>query len=236
MRLQRIIPLLILLLFVSISFVSGQQTVVINDPTVELKSANISPADENLIKKSVLPKVRKKWVSTDSVCEEAFEVSGVIKGSFSKPNSDQTLVFYSFCQTGNGLGNVGLALIENGKVIGNYLSESGWTAGIKVLPDINQNGLNEFALYYSGGMHQGQGGTGVDILEISNTGLKGIGWFNAESFTETTYFGYKVSVKTGKTPVFYREKYNSKNEKWRKAGKLTPFKLDKIFNPYEVLK
>lgn len=52
------------------------------------------------------------------------------------------------------------------KVISSYVAESGWTLGITVLPDINQNGFDEFALYYSGGMHQGQGGTGVDILEV----------------------------------------------------------------------
>lgn len=213
----------------------GQQTVVINDPAIELKS-EASAEVENLIKTKVLPKVRKHWTSENSPCEEAFEMSGTVKGSFSKANSNQTLAFYSFCQTGNGLGNNGLVLIEDGKVINSYVAESGWTLGIKVLPDINQNGLDEFALYYSGGMHQGQGGTGVDILEVSGTNLKGIGWFNAESFTETTDFAYKVTVKKGKTPIFYREKYINKNEKWRKSGNPTPFKLSKIYSNFEILK
>ncbi|MBX7173521.1 MAG: hypothetical protein K1X72_21315 [Pyrinomonadaceae bacterium] len=211
------------------------QTVVINDPTAELKN-NSGAEIENLIKAKVLPKVRKHWVAEDSPCQEAFEMSGAVKGSFSKPDSNQTLAFYSFCQTGNGFGNNGLALIEDGKVIANYLTESGWTLGITVLPDINQNGLNEFALYYSGGMHQGQGGTGVDIFEFSGANLKGIGWFNAESFTETTYFGYKVTAKKGKTPIFYREKYNNKNDKWRKAGNAAPFKLTKVYSQFEILK
>lgn len=224
------------LFIVSVLNVFGQQTVVINDPNIELKSEEISPADETLIKEQVLPKVRQKWVSSDSVCEEAFESAGVVKGSFSKPDSNQTLVFYSFCQTGNGLGNNGLALIENGKVIGSYVAESGWTLGIKVLPDINQNGLNEFLLYWSGGMHQGQGGTGVDLMELSAGGVKGMGWFNAETYTETTYFGYKVTVKPGKAPVFYRERYNNKKEKWIKAGKLTIFKLGQGYGKFETLK
>lgn len=229
----------ILLVFIFWSFtisIFGQQTVVINDPNVEPGKPNISPADENLIKTKVLPKVRQKWVSQDSGCEEAFEVAGVIKGSFSKANSNQTLVFYSFCQTGNGLGNNGLVLIEDGNVVGSYVSEGGWTLDLRVLPDINQNGLNEFALYYSGGMHQGQGGTGVDLMEFSASGVKGIGWFNAETFTETTYFGYKVSVKAGKIPVFYREKYINKNQKWRKSGASAIFKLDKIYGKFEALK
>jgi hypothetical protein len=146
MKIKRPTLFFILLFISSTSFVFGQKTVVINDPSIELKTTNISSVDENLIKEKALLKVRKKWVFSESPCEEAFEVSSVVKGSFSKPNSNQTLVFYSFCQTGNGLGNNGLVLIENGKLLGNYVTESGWTLGIKVLPDINQNGLNEFAL------------------------------------------------------------------------------------------
>lgn len=81
------------------------QTVVINDPAVELKSlANTNV--ENLIKTKVLPKVRKHWTSENSPCEETFEMSGVVKGSFSKANANQTVAFYSFCQTGNGLGTM----------------------------------------------------------------------------------------------------------------------------------
>ena len=235
MRYRYLFGCLILVWLLGIS-IFGQQTVVINDPTVEMKSANISSADENLIKTKVLPKARKKWIFKDSPCEESFEVSGVAKGAFTKANSDQTLVFYAFCQTGNGLGNNGLVLIEDGKIIASYVSEGGWTEGIKALPDLNQNGLNEFALYYTGGMHQGQGGTGVDIIEFSGVNLKGIGWFNAESFTETNDFGYKVTAKTGKPPVFYREKYTNKNEKWRKLGKLEPLKLTKIYSQFEALK
>jgi hypothetical protein len=216
--------------------VFGQQTVVINDPTISPQEAKLSPADEKLIKTQVFPKLRKKWVSADSACTEEFTPAGVVKGAFSQPNSNQTLVFYSFCQTGNGLGNNGLTLIENGKIIRNYVAESGWNVDLKVLPDINQNGLNEFALYYSGGMHQGQGGTGVDVMEFTASGLKGIGWFNAETFTETSDFSYKVSVKTGKTPVFYREKYINKNDKWRKSGQTASFKLSKIYSNFEVLK
>jgi hypothetical protein len=228
--------LLITIFCLSTLFGFGQTTVVINDPAESAVETKLNSTIENLIKTQVLPKARKKWISNDSPCTESFEPAGAVKGAFSKPSSDQTLVFYSFCQTGNGFGYDGLVLIEDGKVIRNYAAESGWTMDIKVLPDINQNGLNEFALYYSGGMHQGEGGTGVDLMEFTAAGLKGIGWFNAETFTETSEFAYKVSVKTGKVPVFYREKYLNKNDKWRKSGKLTAFKLDKVNSAFEPLK
>ena len=233
MKEKLLLPIIFILLTVA---VFGQPTVVINDPTKEAQITKLASADENLIKNQVLPKLRQKWVSEDSACTETFEPAGVVRGAFTKPGSSQTLVFFSFCQTGNGLGNNGLVLIEDGKIIRNYFTEGGWPVDLRILPDVNQNGLNEFMLYYSGGMHQGQGGTGVDIMEFSGSGLKGIGWFNAETFTEEDSFSYKVSVKTGKTPVFYREKYTNRNDKWRKAGKSAGFKLTKIYSTFEVLK
>jgi hypothetical protein len=216
--------------------VFAQQTVVVNDPTKNETPA-AGAAEENLVKKLVLPKARKLW-SANEVCTEEFELAGTAKGAFSKPNADQTLIFYQFCQTGNGFGNNGLVLLENGKIVGSYISEGGWALGLKSLPDINQNGLNEFALYYSGGMHQGQGGTGVDIMEFSAAGVKGLGWFQADSFGEETGdFGYKVTVKPGKTPIFYREKYVSPAEnKWRKSGKIAAFKLGAVSGKFTVLK
>jgi hypothetical protein len=218
-----------------VTTVSAQTTIVVNDPTKnETPSANA--AEENLVKRQVLPKARKIW--SNDVCTEEFEITGTAQGAFSKPNASQTLIFYQFCQTGNGFGNNGLVLVENGKIVGSYISEGGWALNLKSLPDINQNGLNEFALYYSGGMHQGQGGTGVDLMEFSATGIKGLGWFQADSFGEETGdFGYKVTVKPGKTPIFYREKYLSPAEnKWRKSGKIAPFKLEQISGNFTVLK
>lgn len=212
----------------------GQTAVTINFPGEESGGAKLTDAETAVIRKSALPKVRRKLAS-DS-CEESFEPAGVVQGSFSKPNSDQRLVFYQFCQTGNGLGQVGLILIDGGKVIGNYVSDVGWSVGVKALPDINQNGLNEVALYYSGGMHQGAGGTGVDIVELTGTGVKGIGWFQAESFgEETDTVGYRVTAKSGKIPAYYREKYiQTANGKWKRTGKVVPLRLQKtvaVFAP-----
>ena len=87
-------------------------------------------------------------------------------------------------------------------------------------------------------MHQGQGGTGVDIMEFSAAGVKGLGWFQADSFGEETGdFSYKVTVKPGKTPIFYREKYISTGEnKWRKSGKTAAFKLGQVSGKFTVLK
>lgn len=235
MKYKRFVSLLLAPILLA-GAVFAQKTIVINDPTVKVDPAKVvSPSSEDLIKRDVLPKARKYWAKT-AACEEEYEAQGEAQGAFSKPNSNQKLVFYQFCQTGNGLGNNGLVLIENGKVIGSYVSEGGWALDIEPLPDINQNGLNEFLLYYSGGMHQGEGGTGVDVLEFSLANLKGLGWFQSEGFTEDDSWVYKVSVRPGKPPAFYREKYISNDDKFQKTGKIAPFKLGKTYSSFTVLK
>lgn len=215
--------------------VFGQQTVVINDPMERENHVKPPTLTDKIIKEQILPKVRKHW--TGETCTEEFESTGLIRGAFTKPNSRQTLFFFQFCQTGNGMGNNGLILLENDKIVGNYISEGGWALNIKKLPDINKNGLDEFALYYSGGMHQGQGGIGVDVWELSGATLKGLGWFQANDFNDHRNTSFKVSVKPGKVPAFYREKYESiEDTKLKKIGKIAPLKLKSIACKFTALK
>ncbi|HLA95499.1 MAG TPA: hypothetical protein VK612_07245 [Pyrinomonadaceae bacterium] len=229
---------IVIVLAVGILAVSAyaQVPIVINDPAIETPKSPISEADKALLDSEVLPKVRKALV--DDACTDGFDPAGAVSGSFTRPGATQTLVFYQFCQTGNGLGQVGIAILEEGKVVGSYTADSGWSDTVKVLPDINDNGLNEFALYYSGGMHQGEGGTGVDIMEFGTGGPKALGWFQASAyFAEADSLGWKVTVKKRKTPVFYREKYLSSDEKkWRKAGKAAAFTLKKTENNFVAVK
>jgi hypothetical protein len=216
-------------------FASGQGSVVVADPTKTEPEAKLSAAEQNVFDKA-LPAVRKK-ISSD-ICEDSVEVAGVVRGAFSRPASQQTLIFYQYCQTGNGLGWAGIVLIEAGKVVGNFIADAGWTFDAGSLPDINMNGLDEFTLSYGGGMHQGQGGVGVDIMEFSAGRPKGIGWFLAEKFTDTeTTTVWKVTVKTGKVPIYYRQKYIAlEGGKYRRSGGPLLFKLAKPIGSFEVVK
>lgn len=230
---------LILTIYLLTAPALAQALATVHDPTlqpIDTVEHQIRAEDEELMQKSVLPKVRKKLVS--DVCSDSYELTGAIDGSFSKAGAKQTLVFYQFCETGNGLGNVGIALLEKGKVVGSYVAESGWAYSITRLPDINQNGLDEFTLGYSGGMHQGQGGIGIDIVEFTKNGPRGLGWFQAEAITDTeSDWGYKVTVKTGKVPVFYRQKYRStEGAPWMKIGRNTRFSLKKTSDVYTAVK
>ena len=214
----------------------AQSTVIINLPNQSPVKSTLNASEQKIMDKNILPRVRKKLVG--DACEESIDVAGVVHGAFTRAGTDQTLIFYQFCQTGNGLGSTGVALLENGKAIGSWVSaESGWTVDAKLLPDIDQNGLNEVAFYYSGGMHQGEGGTGVDIMEFTGGALKGIGWFQAEGFTEKTDNAYKVTVRPGRTPAFFREKWVANSAgKYRKVGNPLPLKLKPVFGSFEAIK
>lgn len=212
-----------------------QGLVVVHDPTKEVVETKLSSADEAIFN-SALPPVRKK-ISSD-VCAGEIEVAGFASGAFTKAGVKQTLVFYQYCQTGNGFGWVGLVLIDGGKVEGNFIAEAGWTVGINLIPDINQNGVDEFALAYSGGMHQGMGGVGVDVMEFSNGVPKGLGWYKAEEFGPTEAITkWKLSAKPAASPIFYKQKYFSgEGQDFKRIGTNGIAKLTKVNAEFMVVK
>ncbi len=218
------------------AFAHGQKTIVVADPTVTEKETKLSDSDQTLVDRVALPKFRKKYQS--DVCDVKLDIAGAASGAFTRVGAQQRLAFFQVCQTGNGLGIVGLVLIENGKVIGTFGADSGWTVGIELLPDINANGLSEFTLSYGGGMHQGQGGVGIDIMEFSGSTPVGIGWFKAEEIMDTDAVNvWKVTAKPGKSPVYYKQKYRSVGENlWKRTGVNAAFKLDKAYGSFQVVK
>lgn len=221
--------------------VKAQSLIVVNDPASKQKPVSLSAAEKRLMERSVLPKAGKVLTnSLGEVCHKGeYELSNVAKGSFTRAGAQQTLVFYQYCQTGNGLGAVGVAVLENGKVDASYVAEEGgWSVDARTVPDINQNGLDEVALFFSGGMHQGEGGTGVEVMEFSKSGFKSLGWFQADRFYDNKPSdAYRVSVKKGTTPVFYRQRFTSRDERnWRPAGKQVLFRLDKPLTTFIAVK
>ncbi len=213
----------------------GQTTVVVIDPTKPVAQGTIGKMEDDTFF-SAIPAAKRQIGS--EMCTGEVERSGVIRGAFSKAGAKQTIVFYQVCQTGNGLGWVGLVLIENGKVIGNYVSESGWSLAMAKISDVNKNGLDEFTLSFSGGMHQGEGGVGVDLMEFSDNMPKSLGWVKAEEFKDTQAASvWKVTAKAGKVPAFYKQKFTStKNDTWKKVGVNTAFKLTKTTNSFAAVK
>lgn len=216
---------------------SGQAVVVVHDPTKDAGTTEISATDSTILNRDALPAVRKQI--TEETCGESFQDAGFAQGSFTRPGAKQTLVFYEYCQTGNGFGWNGLVLIENGKVVGNFVSNGGWGVSIEAVPDINRNGLTEFTLAYSGGLHQGHGGTGVELMEFSDGMPEAIGWFKASEFGPTeASTAWKLWAKPGKTPIFYKQKFFSgEGKRARAVGRRAVTKLDKAFvSKFEAVK
>jgi hypothetical protein len=214
----------------------SQGTVVVHDPTKDAPEVKLTQAEQALFD-SAMPAVAKH-VPSEGCDTETRETSGVAHGSFTRAGARQTLIFYQYCQTGNGLGWVGLLLIEGGKVVGNYISDAGWSNGIETVPDVNQNGLNEFTLALSGGIHQGEGGVGVDLMEFSAGLPRGLGWYKAEEFSESqTGSAWKLTARPGKPPIFYKQKFLSgENQKYRPRGGAVATKLGSPYSKFEQVK
>lgn len=234
---RKIVFLVLFLVAVSVP-VSAQKTLVVYDPTLELldELPMLPDAEQAVYEQNVLPKLKAKYQS--DTCSVDPELAGETSGKFTKKGAVQKAAFYQVCETGNGLGIVAIVIFENNKLVGIWGDDSGWTLQIDAIADLNGNGLDEFTLSYGGGMHQGEGGVGVEVMEFAAGKPKSMGWFQGEKFTDTeTESGYRVTVRTGKTPVFYRQKYvaNSRG-KLIKSGANSVFKLQKMESSFEEIK
>jgi hypothetical protein len=215
---------------------SAQSILVINDPTKTAPETKMTAAEEAIFTKSALPTVRKQIPK--ETCEEDISVAGVARGTFSRAGARQSLIFYQYCQTGNGFGWVGLVLIDGDKVVGNYVSDGGWSVSIERVADVNQDGLDEFTLHYSGGLHQGHGGVGVDLMEFAGGKPVGIGWYKAEEYDDTDATSvWKLTALPGVRPVFYKQKYSAADGKnYRRVGANAVTRLGKAFCTFEAVK
>ena len=217
----------LLVLFVSAAF--GQR-IVVHNPTLPAKDGPDEPpkAIAKLYETKSLPPVAKKLVSDN--CANSPTYTGAVEGSFTGAGAKQTAVFYQFCETGNGLGWVGLAVIEKGKVVASFVQDSGWAFSIGKVADVNRNGLDEITLEFGGGLHQGEGGTGVSIYEFKNDKPVELGWYQSSKITDTeATTAWVLTARPGKTPVFYSQKYLSKgNDKWRRSGANKVYRLKKL--------
>jgi len=211
-----------------------QGTVVVHDPTKQWPMPKLSTAEQAILDKALL--AVRRTVPKD-ICDQEPEAAGVARGAFTRPGSRQMITFYQICQTGNGLGWVGLILSEGDKVIGNYVADSGWTVGVQTVPDIDRNGLDEFVLAYGGGIHQGEGGVGVDVMQFVSGAPKGIGWYQAEKFDESENVTvWKLTARPGKSPVFYKQRFTGNGQKYKPAGAPAITKLRKAYGAFERVK
>ena len=118
------------------------------------------------------------------------------------------------------------------------MQDSGWAFGINKVDDVNRNGLDEIALEFGGGMHQGESGTGLSLIEFKDGKPAEIGFYVSARITDTEAMtAWKLTAKPGKKPVFYRQKFVSAgSDKWRAAGKSVVYKLERTESEVEEIK
>lgn len=177
-------------------------------------------------------------------------VEGIAEGSFTKPKSSQVVYLYRKCA--NDMvkypGYIsGLIITESEEVIAHFVYAdifSGFTS-LKILPDINRNGLSEMVLESSFGY--GYYANSVDLYEFGEKNPVSLGgtkiFINSsengeENQSETAY---KITVQADKSPVFFREIYQRKfdPEKWQLQAEASVFFLDKgntAENNFKLLK
>lgn len=226
-----------MLLVFAASPVIAQKTLIIHDPTIQLMDeVPALPDDEaSVYDEVVLPKLKAKYNAEG--CSVDPELLGEVSGSFTKKGVVQKAALYQVCVTGNGLGIVAVVIFEDAKLVGIWGENSGWAIRINTISDLNSNGIDELALSFGGGLHQGKGGVGVEIIEFDNLKPQILGWFQAEqSMDGTPESAWKVSVKTGKAPAFYRQRYKANRQgKLIKFGVNAVFKLTKVENNFEPI-
>lgn len=212
---------------------------LIYDGRNEANILKLTDTEKDFVEKEVRKsekEIKNIGEKNDFQCEEdSFRVINSVRGSFTKPKLRQKAALYQFCLQGKAqyagyLG--GIIIIENNTVIAHYVFSniSGFDV-IKSLPDINRNGLSEIALEFNHSINSLNFAKAIGIYEIGTEKMFNLGTIDTFSrlSTDDNDIAYKVFVKISKKTVFYREKYESEEQKniWRLAEKLKEFSVEK---------
>ncbi len=167
---------------------------------------------------------------------ELGDVYGFAEGAFTKPNSSQKAYLYYVCELGRGFGVGGIMIVENQKVVTNYVDKVSWNESIHTLPDINKNGLNEILLA-AGGSGQGYTSMSIEILEMDSGKLNY--WGLTETYSDNLgavekdsdglATAFKIFVQPSSNPVFTKEVFEKKGnaKEWKSIKKSEKLTLDK---------
>lgn len=234
----------LLFLFLNLLTISiqAQTSVTIYDPAKGELKADFTDEESEQLKNAIDPLLKK--VIAEDTCSGDFQITNATDGAFTRRRAKQRAFLYEYCQYGNGFSYGGIAVTENGKIVANHYFSGGWQMEFWSLPDINNNGLNEMAIHWSGGMHQGKIGTAIIVLEDGSGRLAEIGatqasWSECDGDNSSLKCGYdwKITARKGAKPVFYHQKMTGGDgKKWRVAGKSMAVKFEKSSAKYIALK
>jgi hypothetical protein len=170
-------------------------------------------------------------------------ISGIEKGSFTKPNSNQKAAFYILCSSGSShFGVGGIIIFENDKVVSHYVyGENGIDNYTAISPDVNKNGLNELILV-NAQTHQGISGGMISLVEFADGKLNFIGMTSTyssnsgavEDEKDVKSSAYKIMAQPSANPIFFRETFemNGEAKDWKLVKKSEKISLEKIEEKY----
>ncbi len=202
----------------SVDFYDGRTRKVVWD--MNDRKPTLSKVEADLMIKEVFPKAKTAW--KDKELEPDFKTLDVFSGCFTRPKTQQRLIFYKYYDGGAG-GIFGMAIVENGKLLAHYGYFGAVAANVTVISDLDADGRNEIAIEHWS-MHQGYRHGGIDLIGFSDKGVKKFGGFEIadDDLNTNKCFKYLLTAKTGKAPAFTTTKYQKIRNKWTKLGKPTP--------------
>jgi hypothetical protein len=226
---QYVVPACLCLLLLSVCFVNSRPGpspianawVSIYDGRLAMVPAEISKADETILKQQALVQADNQMHGGVS----EFEILDQAQGAFTKKGAAQKLFLYRYVQNGHYACTNGLVVIESGKVVWHWAYAGECDSGIKCLPDINLDGLNEVAIE---NVHEFQGymTRKISIVELTPEDVISIGSIkvgdddsNAEDNAavddaQKTTLAYQVFAKPGNEPLFRVTKYKRADGMW----------------------
>lgn len=220
------------------------------------ESTGLSETEQALVKGEILCAACRKTRDEDLTlpCPESeLSACGVLdtlpagrnprfaRGSFTRPNSNQKAILYSY----DGGWNV-VAVFEADHVVAHVLywayAGTHGDRGPLALPDIDGSGRSPL-LIMSGGTHQGETVGGVSIIGLTEKGLRNFGdtqtlddpclyHFGKDEDQKREATAYKLFARKGATPVFYRQAFTgscragAEPTHWVKSGRLEQITLE----------
>jgi hypothetical protein len=214
---------------------ANQLTVIFDGRPNEEIATNVTETDKQFIEKEVRKQESVIKAKSNLECnddDDTFSVLNAVSGSFTQAKAVQKAYLYELCRSARSYGIGGIIIVESGKVVAHHTyGESGLDYDIQLLPDINQNGLDELLLV-GGGMGQGFTMGAVEIAELTASGVQTFGI--ADTYSDDyganekgSATAYRISVQKGKIPVYFRETYRQMREegKWILSKKSQKFAL-----------
>lgn len=205
----------------------------IYDGRKESTQPKLSNQEKRLIENFVNSKekeIKKFGKSKDFECEEnSFQIDSVAQGFFTRKKLLQKAYLYSFCLSGQAqyatyLG--GIVIVENNKPTGHYVftNISGYN-NLKFLSDINRNGYSEIVVEFAHSVNGLQFAKAIRIFDLAPSGLMEVASLETFSRLGELDKSYLIYAKTGRTPVFSREIYESEpqSNEWKLTQKRKNF-------------